>query len=902
MAFPDERDRKIIAQATAVERLASDVCEWLAINNPERKAKELLPVKDDDEFEVLHLRRLAGNLYNSARVPVAAAVYGPSQVGKSLFIGQVLQPHSDDYTPLGRDETHGPPAYYEGLSFHHDLNPQAGENEATALVTRFSTKERIAESVSPSCPVMVRALTRAEWLRVLARGFHAECKPSEHTWGKEELEELFEALNSSSAGKRVDRQWRMDLLDAFTYMRGVDRRGFKAPESILNGLLSRYPLSEEGYRSAAAHLFWDNWSDLTGLFMRINDFLTRISRDADDPAIHAHWAGVRFLLDSQRKPVHQSRVSRCFERVQWSDFHLRKRGEHFLLEYDHRSDSGTEDLATIQASMLELVVPVLPHRLNEDWRKVIEQIDLLDIPGMRAIKAGVQEGQRTSAETLEEQMAIVKRGKVAYLFERFTEELQIQTLFLLQRGGNLEVSAQMKHHINKWGKSRYGGSWPLRVHDDMPSLFIGMTGIDLEFRNREEFATTDIYQARLNQLADALGKVMTNFGGPAGAFTNVYPIRYPGTWDTDESQRRESDPQKWVKAREAFLQSKMVQRHVRSPDQRWDAAMADDDGGLSLISAGIRRATSAEKKQDQMEENIQSVKNRLLNLARDWVVNPSANADRETRVKVAKAILQWLASNEELVYPRVHALQQSLCVAEGDELTLADCAEVMGTRHGDPVPKQLESFLHNWATKQVPQRWAKHTAEHTDGEPWPDTDEFSLFTRYLRDYLLTKGVFEKFAERLSPVVRLKTKDEAARRRARRKYVRIMLNDFVINPGLSLTPIKPRDEGLGTRDEGRGTREDKGFPQSPVPSPQPLTPSPHPQDVYERFGLMATFVRRWTDRVPQALASAGGEHTSIPPGNRELIDILLPFIPELQEMLDERDEGRGTRDEGLGTRD
>jgi len=59
--------------------------------------------------------------------------------------------------------------------------------------------------------------------------------------------------------------------------------------------------------------------------------------------------------------------------------------------------------------------------------------------------------------------------------------------------------------------------------------------------------------------------------------------------------------------------------------------------------------------------------------------------------------------------------------------------------------------------------------------------------------------------------------------------------------------------------------------------------------------MATFVRRWNERVPQALASAGGEHTSIPPGNRELIDILLPYIPELQEMLDERDEGLGMRD-------
>jgi len=44
-------------------------------------------------------------LYTSAKVPVAAAAYGASQVGKSLFMGQVLRPHTEDYCPIGGDET-----------------------------------------------------------------------------------------------------------------------------------------------------------------------------------------------------------------------------------------------------------------------------------------------------------------------------------------------------------------------------------------------------------------------------------------------------------------------------------------------------------------------------------------------------------------------------------------------------------------------------------------------------------------------------------------------------------------------------------------------------------------------------------------------------------------------------
>ena len=120
---------------------------------------------------------------------------------------------------------------------------------------------------------MVRALTRVEWLRVLARGFHVECRAAERTCSQSELEEIFEDLHRQYPGSEIDRKWRMDLLDAYSYMRGVDRRGFMWKEAVLNGLLSRYALSDEGYIACAATLFWDDWQSLTALFIRINNFL-----------------------------------------------------------------------------------------------------------------------------------------------------------------------------------------------------------------------------------------------------------------------------------------------------------------------------------------------------------------------------------------------------------------------------------------------------------------------------------------------------------------------------------------------------------------------------------------------------------------------------------------------------
>jgi len=862
MAFPDERDRNLIRMAEQVENLATDLSDWLSEFNSSRHATDLLPVAESDEFEMLQLRRLAGSLYTSAKVPVAAAVYGPSQVGKSLLVGQVLKPHSENFCPIGGDETQGEPAYYKELSFDNDLNPQCGSNEATALVTRFTTKDRLGASVSPEFPVMVRALTRVEWLRVLARGFHVECKTPEQTWQQGEVEQLFEDLGRDYRGEEVDRKWRMDILDAFSYMRNVDRRGFQAKEAILNGMLSRYPLTEDGYVAVSAALFWDSWDSLTSLFTRINNFLTRITLGDHDPAIFTHWAGVRFLLDSQRAKVHERRTSKVWQRVDWADIYLVEREKYYVMEYRPGSGMGNEELETIQGGMLELAMPVLPHRLNDDWRRVIEQMDFLDIPGMRAGRQGAEQGKRTNADTLEEQMEIVKRGKVAYLFERYTDELQIQTLLLLSRGGNLEVTSQMKHHIDKWGGARYGEkAWPTRVRDEVPALFIGMTGIDEEFRNREEYADKGLYENRLGQLVDALGTVMNDFGGRGKAFTNCYPIRYPGTWDTDRQQREAEDPEKWDRARNAFMASELVKDHVRAPEQRWDTAMRDDDGGLSLIAAGIRGVTTAEDKQKQLQKEIQEVNNRLLQLSRDWVVDPDANVDREKRLAAARKVVNWLLSSEEMVYYRVHALQEALAVGDGEELQLADCIDTQSRRRGDPLPRQLRNFLHEWATTTVPKHWEDFCNLHKDGEPWLDPADLGAFTRYLRDYLLTEKVFDGLIDQLGPVVHLKTRDEAARRRARRKYVRIILDDYVTNPGPSMTSIKPPDDKETESDRNGVAGDDGGAGDN---------------DEFTRFGLMGSFVGRWVTRLPQALALGAGEHVKLPPGNAELIKILEPF--------------------------
>ena len=146
----------------------------------------------------------------------------------------------------------------------------------------------------------------------------------------------------------------------------------------------------------------------------------------------------------------------------------------------------------------------------------------------------------------------------------------------------------------------------------------------------------------------------------------------------------------------------------------------------------------------------------------------------------------------------------------------------------------------------MPKRFEAYCNSHKEGEPWLDPNEVNAFTRFLRDYLCTETVFNKLVGVLQPVINLKTRDEAARRHARRNYVRIILNDYVLNPGPSQVPKESEDPTLQA--EQRGVEQ---------------------QD-FSRFGLMASFVRRWA-HVPAAGAGLGGRRAHQAPSRQRTID-------------------------------
>jgi hypothetical protein len=257
---------------------------------------------------------------------------------------------------------------------------------------------------------------------------------------------------------------------------------------------------------------------------------------------------------------------------------------------------------------------------------------------------------------------------------------------------------------------------------------------------------------------------------------------------------------------------------------------------------------------------LHDVGDRLAALAKQWIVNTDGVAERDRRVGCARRVLDWMTSDAHLVYQRVEGLKRALCVYEGDQYRLSDIID-QGTHsavdrlHGvdERFGEALWEFWESWADRRVAAKWDRFTQANPQARPWPAADEIAQLSTHLKDYFRSPPVAQGLTARLTRLVGLRPADENARSEARRRYVRLLLDDLIFTPGLP---------------EVHADTEASGPPSTrPIADREPAE---------KEFGLMTGFVRRWQSRLPRAVAGGAGNVVEAPLGNDELIRLIRTF--------------------------
>ena len=267
-----------------------------------------------------------------------------------------------------------------------------------------------------------------------------------------------------------------------------------------------------------------------------------------------------------------------------------------------------------RATLTALVAEIKVVMADKPWN-FFEHTDLLDFPGARSREKMVDlPGDAEERSFCVRNMLL--RGKIAYLFQRYTEERELTCMLLCMPPSNQEVK-DLTQLVSKWVEQTHGGNSDMR--SQLPcALFFVLTMFDKELTTKPG-DTPEAWNNRINTRLEAsmfqLYKQqdwLQNWNGKP--FSNTFFLRNPEFVLTEvfdyepqegDKPRRETGVAAQAASRvdahrQGMLASDNCVRHFSNPAQAWDSAMKFNDGGVSFLVENMERVLSPKLKTLQL--------------------------------------------------------------------------------------------------------------------------------------------------------------------------------------------------------------------------------------------------------------------------------------------------------------
>lgn len=239
------------------------------------------------------------------------------------------------------------------------------------------------------------------------------------------------------------------------------------------------------------------------------------------------------------------------------------------------------------------------------------KLDLLDFPGARSRE---KYKEREIGSVLPK---MLRRGKVAYLFNKYSRSLRISSVLFCHHNDQ-KAEATIGETINSWIEDNIGATPEERAHmlnstNGIAPLFMIATkfNIDLERTKTDNVSNPDKLDAHWNRFDTVFPEIikpdtwLDHWVKPGGlfktaAFQNIYPLRdfywsgkngvFDGYSDgVVKSEEKcvhtfEDYPDYFDNLKQSFMRNEFVKRHFANPGQTWnDVATVNNDGSKAII-------------------------------------------------------------------------------------------------------------------------------------------------------------------------------------------------------------------------------------------------------------------------------------------------------------------------------
>ena len=582
-----------------------------------------------------HLKRLRFSLESNP----AIAAFGESQKGKSYVISSLLARKGQQFMVLD-------PKTGDSYNFVEQLNPITRDTEATGVATRFT---RSYDVPNESYPIMVKVLSIADMLQILCDTAYNDVK-SHSVIDKEDIDEYMLAQERRYKGTPkvqsvLDEDDIMNVREYVEEHVGITKAKELLDSRFFDVLARIIPyVQPREWAQLMSKLWYDN-SDITSLFMRMLQgyetlgFSKRI------------YIPISALLNTTTTLM----SSLCLQRLDVASPTTGNVDPNMgtdLLTEDKKIVAGFSK-SVLSAISAEVVFQIPEETINEElvynldgimedgnrqrllskgWNKKVSKeflntVDIFDFPGARA-----------ALELQEEQIKIelnnkmMLRGKVRYLFNKYSDERLINVLMLchdhMQNGPTV-----MPGLVEQWVKQNMGATVKERtsyLDKSMVSpLFMIATKFNIDMSHSVQSGGDDQIEKRWE---DRYKKVLYDqvlqadslswFGNwtERGGFKNTYLLRdykWSGVngnrlfegFDTQGVETSEIDASFHQDLRQSFISSPYVNTFFEDPELAWDAAATmNNDGATRIIeNLGIVAANAKESRLYKYQSEVKGL-------------------------------------------------------------------------------------------------------------------------------------------------------------------------------------------------------------------------------------------------------------------------------------------------------
>ncbi len=609
---PEEQN--VIRLADQLVDLLNSSSDWASSYLKDGQIKKFMAkILQEKQVTVRRIRE-------SATRPLALGVFGASQSGKSYLVSELVRGGEKALTvwlnAARRQPTH--------RDYLEEINPPGGR-ESTAIVTRFTTRPY---REIQGCSAFIRLLSITDLIKIFLNGFLFECQ-SDFMPSAEELQKIryaFRSFVGKNNGPGLLTE--ADIWDLQDYARRHFHNQFlRMLEDInywgiLNEEIRLLPIDQQ---ISCLEWLWGKFPKITELFRHLVKELGNLGGQVVGIYDDALLPRTNSIIDVQRLSS------------------LMKVGNRKCTLALANGGETSIDSAVLCALTGELI---LQTQVNNP-EALLHRLDVLDFPGARA-RAQVFDQARISNDH-DSLVEVFLRGKVAYLFDRYSDDRDVTGLMLCQEGGPQEAKS-LPYMVDKWVNWSQGKDPKART-GKKPLLFHVFTKFDMDLINKRGQDPAVRWESRLKtNFAEFLGRAgdWVLQWDESGAFKNCFWVRNPNVQQTVFGRDKNGaefvrDEEQLAQIKAEYLANENVQRHFFNPAESWDKAATPDNSGIPHLVEKIKTSIGVDTKVQQLQANLKLIYTELRTHLQHYHIGDDVTKARNLADERGKKIISLLA-------------------------------------------------------------------------------------------------------------------------------------------------------------------------------------------------------------------------------------------------------------------